>query len=169
MYGSCIRCPSNHQAQTMPSMSMPPCSSKPGRPFGVHGVPFTSTRSLSLVDQRTMSCFPHCSPSGSSNITSHHHQSHVRCQSGSRIPRRHMVEKSPSNASTLTSRPPHSISLDLNSVLPSSQHAAAWNNNTKTETTTVPRAPMFNPGVDQNTFNASAPSNAPLPPPQRPI
>ena len=127
MYGSCIRWPSNHQAHTMPSMSIPPSSSTPGRPLGVQGVPFTSTRSLSLVDHSTINCFPHSGPSGSSIMTNHHHQSQVMCQSGSRIPRRHMVEKSPWKVSGGFSFiiHPHSISFDLNRTLPNSQQAAA--------------------------------------------
>ena len=44
--------------QTMPSSTIPPWSSTPGRPLGIHGVPFTSTLSLSLVDQSTMVVFP---------------------------------------------------------------------------------------------------------------
>ena len=155
----------------MPSMTIPPCSSTPGRPLGVQGVPLTSTRSLSLVDHSTINCFPHSGPSGSSIMTNHHHQSHVMCQSGSRIPRRHMVEKSPWKVfgGVLSIIHPHSISFDLNRTLPSSQQAAAWNKSTSMDTTIVPNAPMPKPGVDQKTFNASAPVNGPFPPPQSPI
>ncbi len=171
MYGSCMRWPSNHQAHTMPSMIMPPSSSTPGRPLGVQGVPLTSTRSLSFVDQSTISCFPHSGPFGSSIMTNHHHQSHVMCHRGSRIPRRHMVEKSPSKVFGGSSSIilPHSISFDLNRMLPSSQQAAAWKRSTSIDTTMVPRAPMSNPGVDQKTFRASAPCSGPFPPPQSPI
>ena len=51
---------------------------EPGLPTGFHGWPFTSTKGLSLVDHRTINCFPAGLPPSSSNITNHHHQSQVK-------------------------------------------------------------------------------------------
>ena len=76
--GSINSLPSYHQAATIPSIAIPPSLSKPGLPAGFHGNPLTSTRGLSLVDHKTISCFPAGLPSSSSSMTSHHHQSQVK-------------------------------------------------------------------------------------------
>ena len=74
---------------------------KPRCPFWLPFHIIDMTRSFSLVDQRTISCLP-AMDVHHHRITSHHHQSHVRCSMGGRWFNVQRVEKSPAKVSILS-------------------------------------------------------------------
>ena len=109
--GSNMRLPSYHQAQTIPGMTCPPCSSTDIREPGFHQCPLTRIAGVSLVDQRIISWRERVGISGSGTYMMAQYHHHERRGIAGIMSRRHSEDKSPTNFSI--ERPPHIISRFL--------------------------------------------------------